>query len=204
LDCKGFTILDARQIPALVVNAEAGDYAPRTFTLLHEYAHLLLRQTGVSDENPSNSTERFCNQFAAYLAMPGGEFKAVALALRGADQEGWSDSVIGDLARTFKVSRPAVALHLEDMAIAPAGFYQAKMRAWHLLGRQPRRGGLSTHAGRVTNKLGVRHVRIVLEALDSGRINKLEAHELLNVRPEHFGALREEIRDRHMHYGGDI
>ena len=202
--CKGFTIFDARQIPVLVVNAETADYAPRTFTLLHEYAHLLLRQAGVSDDNPHNSTEKFCNQFAAYLVMPAEEFATVASALRGAHQGPWSDNLIGNLARKFKVSKTAVALHLEDMALAPSGFYQEKMRAWFLLGKKPRRGGLSSHAGRVTNKLGVRHVRVVLSALDSGRINKLEAYELLNVRPDHFEALREEIRDRQMHYGGDI
>ena len=202
-DCKGFTIFDERQIPVLVINSEAGDYAPRTFTLLHEYAHLLLRQAGVSDENPNNSTERFCNQFAAYIAMPAEHFRPVAIALRGANQEGWSDHVIGELAKTFKVSRTAIVLHLEDMALAPSGFYQTKMREWFLFGRRPRRGGLSTHAGRVTNRLGVRHVRVVLDALDSGRINKLDANELLNVRPDHFEALREEIRDRQMHYGGD-
>ena len=48
--CRGFSVYDERGIPAIVINGDESEGPARTFTLFHEYAHILIRQPGVSDQ----------------------------------------------------------------------------------------------------------------------------------------------------------
>jgi Zn-dependent peptidase ImmA (M78 family) len=197
-NCRGFSVFDDRQIPVIVVNTEEDDYPPRIFTLLHEYCHILLREPGISDENRTNATESFCNQFAAYFLMPRVEFIAEATAVRLADGT-FGDNQIGQLANRFKISKSAVALQLEDTGLA-SGLYE-KMRAlWASRGGR-KGGGVVPHTEKLVNRLGSHCVVTVLDALQRGRINQLDAHEMLNVKPQYFNSVLQEARERRAAYG---
>ena len=197
---RGFSILDDRMIPVAVVNQDEGDYGPKNFTLFHEYAHLLLRHTGISDENREIGIERFCNQFAAFFLMPRQEFIRVA---HGADVTGtWTDRELGNIATVFRVSLSAVAIHLEDTRVAEPGLYDEKQNEWRRRNIPPRGGGRATWPERWLNSLGVGTTQIALEALDRAEINQLEAFELLDVRPKFFDQLRNEMEQRIADYGG--
>jgi len=197
--CRGFTIYDERGIPAAVINGEDAEGPARTFTLFHEYGHLLLRQPGVSDQNRKNSTEKWCNDFAAYFLMPAERFKREAVALDPGSH--WSDATIRKLAELFNVSMSAVALHLEDVGLAKAGLYDEKMEEW----RKRKKGkpfAQMSYPERQVQRLGVRHVSVVLDAVEKRDINQLEAYELMDVDPRFFGDLRKEVEERQKTYGG--
>ncbi len=198
---RGFSIFDDRAVPVAVVNQEEGDYEPKNFTLLHEYAHLLLRRTGISDENPEIGIERFCNQFAAFFLMPRQTFVQVA---RDADPSGtWADRELGRVATAFNVSLSAVAIHLEDMGLAAPGLYEAKLAAWSRRNIPERGGGgRATWPERWLNRLGVHTTQVVLEALTRNKINQIEAFEILDVRPKFFDQLQDEMNQRIAEYGG--
>src|SRR5207253_681067 len=57
-ELSGFSLLHD-DLAAICVNDREPTEGAKIFTLLHEYCHLLLRQTGISDENSSNRVERF-------------------------------------------------------------------------------------------------------------------------------------------------
>jgi len=198
-NCRGFTILDDRHMPVIVINNDETEPGPRAFTLLHEYAHLLLRRPGITDERGESGEERFCNQFAAHFLMPRLEFSRTAAPLRSPDGS-WSDAAINRISATFKVSRTATAFHLEDVGLAEQGFGS---RIWQRSLRAARRPGGPAYSWerKQLNKLGGRHVSIVLEALDQGRINKIDANELLGVKPPSFAALRDEASAHRAAYG---
>ena len=67
--------LSFEHLPVVILNG-ADSAAGRSFTLMHEMAHLLIRQGGIcdlahSDENsPNVQIERFCNAVAAAVLMP--------------------------------------------------------------------------------------------------------------------------------------
>jgi Zn-dependent peptidase ImmA (M78 family)/DNA-binding XRE family transcriptional regulator len=197
--CRGFTIYDERGIPAAVINGDDAEGPARTFTLLHEYAHLLIREPGVSDQNRKNSTEAWCNEFAAFFLMPEDRFKAEASAIfPGKD---WSDTAIRKVADLFRVSMSAVALHLENTGLAQRGLYDAKLEEWRK--RKKRKGFLEmSYPERQVQRLGVRHVGVVLDAVERRGINPIEAHELMNVDPRFFVDLRKEVDERQKLYGG--
>jgi Zn-dependent peptidase ImmA (M78 family) len=123
--CRGFAVYDERAIPAIVINGDDSDGPARTFTLLHEYAYILIGKPGVSDQNRKNSVERWCNQFAAHLMMPADRFKADASAID--PSKTWSDTAIRKIADLYRVSMSAVALHLEDVGLAKPGSLRSKI-----------------------------------------------------------------------------
>ncbi len=197
-DVRGFAIYDERGIPVALINGDEGESSARIFSLIHEYAHILIRKPGISDQNRKNSVERWCNQFAAYFLMPAERFKTEALKIDPG--KGWSDTALRKIAEVFKVSMSAVALHLEDMGLAREGFYEARQKQWKP--RKPLKGGQPmSYAERQVNRLGVRHVSVVLDALDRRYINQLDAYEMTEVGPNHFEDLRGEMVGRQLEYG---
>jgi Zn-dependent peptidase ImmA (M78 family)/DNA-binding XRE family transcriptional regulator len=198
--CRGFTIFDERGIPAAVINGQDAEGPARTFTLFHEYAHLLIREPGVSDQNRSNKTEQWCNEFAAYFLMPETRFKHEALAI-SPGRDWMSDTVLRKIADLFKVSMSAVALHLENTGLAKAGLYDQKREEWKK--RKPGKPfAQMSYPERQVQRLGVRHVGVVLDAVDRSDINTLDAYELMNVDPRFFGELKKEVEERQKTYGG--
>jgi Zn-dependent peptidase ImmA (M78 family)/transcriptional regulator with XRE-family HTH domain len=198
--CRGLSILDERNVPIAVVNSEEGSYRARNFTLWHEYAHLLLRETGISDENRKNEVERFCNQFSAFFLMPRAAFAQAASAIAPKGGK-WTDYHVKRLGAQFRVTMTVASIHMEDTGIVPADFYKELRGLW-AMHRPKNKGGIATPAEKKLNKYGVRHVDLVLTALDRGRINQLDARELLDAKPKDFGAIRNEAKARQDAYGG--
>jgi Zn-dependent peptidase ImmA (M78 family) len=195
---RGFAIYDERGIPVALINGDDRESSARIFSLIHEYAHILIRKPGISDQNTKDSVERWCNQFAAYFLMPAERFKAEALKVD--PTKTWSETALNIISDIFKVSKSAVALHLEDIGLARNGFYEWKLKQWGPPKR--RKGGKPTpYAERQVNRLGVRHVSIVLDALDRRYINQLDAYEMTEVGPNHFDDLRGEMVGRQLEYG---
>ena len=197
--CRGFTIYDQREIPAAVINGQDAEGPARTFTLFHEYGHLLIRAPGVSDQNRKNTTEKWCNDFAAHFLMPMERFKHETQAIHPSKE--WPDGAIRKVAKLFNVSMSAVALHLETAGLAPQGLYDKKMEEW----RKRKKGkpfAQMTYPERQVQRLGVRHVGVVLDAVAKRDINTLDAHELMDVDPRFFDDLKKEVAERQKLYGG--
>ncbi len=103
--------------------SKAEEYDPaKTFTLIHEYCHLLLREPGISDQNRENPVEEYCNRFAGAFLIPRSALRAVLPRWPNEPVE-WERNDIREWAGQLKVSQQALALRLEDLGAAPAGFY---------------------------------------------------------------------------------
>ncbi|TIP23587.1 MAG: ImmA/IrrE family metallo-endopeptidase [Mesorhizobium sp.] len=136
-DASGFAIADD-VLPIIAVNRKDAP-TRRTFSLLHELAHLLLRVSGVSDletdaARPAEDQrlEVFCNQVAAAALMPRdlvlGDPRVRSRALRSVD---WTDGEISDLARAFGVSREALLRRLLTFDRTTSEFYMMKRGQYH-------------------------------------------------------------------------
>jgi Zn-dependent peptidase ImmA (M78 family)/transcriptional regulator with XRE-family HTH domain len=133
-EMRGFSVA-AERYPVVVVNP--GDAAfGRVFTMLHEFAHLMLRKSGICDTH-DEGIEAFCNEVAASILMPRNEFLAEV-----GDRSGpWDESDLRALTREFGASTEAVARRLTNLGRMTTTEY----RAWRSLlakrPRQPSRGG---------------------------------------------------------------
>jgi Zn-dependent peptidase ImmA (M78 family) len=109
-DGRGFTLYESANAPTIIVNKEETTDAAKSFTVLHEYAHLLLRRPGVSDQKFSDPTEAFCNRFAAAFLIPSEALRALLPIWPNSPVE-WNDASILRWSRKLKVSQRALATH---------------------------------------------------------------------------------------------
>ena len=115
-ELSGFSLLQG-ELAAICINDNEATEGAKIFTLFHEYCHLLLRQTGISDQNEENEVEKFCNRFAASFLIP----KQALLQLIGDVSRpcDFSDRDVKRFSNRFKVSNSAMALRLEKLKLAP-------------------------------------------------------------------------------------
>jgi Zn-dependent peptidase ImmA (M78 family) len=66
---RGYAVADA--IAPLVVVNEYDSRAAWSFTLVHELAHIFIGKSGVSGDPTNGRLERFCNEVAAAILLPG-------------------------------------------------------------------------------------------------------------------------------------
>jgi Zn-dependent peptidase ImmA (M78 family) len=69
---RGFALSDDIA-PFIVINDRDAE-AAWSFTLLHETAHLILGQTGISGTHSEKQIEKFCNNVASEFMLPASEF----------------------------------------------------------------------------------------------------------------------------------
>ena len=125
-EMRGFSIA-ARTLPVIVVNPK--DYPlARVFTLLHEVAHLAIRQAGVCDLAGEKSVEVFCNAVAAAALVPREAFLDQTIGMKG--DEHWTDETVRWLAKHFSVSNTVVLRRLVTVGKASTEFYRRKTAAY--------------------------------------------------------------------------
>ena len=193
-ELSGFSML-RDGLAAICVNDREPTEGRKIFTFFHEYCHLLLRQTGISDENNHNRVERFCNQFAASFLIP----KADLLLAIGniVTPYEFSDSDVTRLSNRFRVSNSAVALRLQETGLAPAGFYARRTGPWDIpTEAKPRPQDSSPSAVTLRIKrIGKLHTRTVLRATKRHVINSFDASDLigLQLQPQTLAKLQERV-----------
>lgn len=129
-EASGFA-LAYETMPVIVVNRKDTPQR-RLFSMLHEFAHVALRESGVSDlkldaiqvQNPD--IEVRCNAIASAALMPRDVLLAELDAAMGR-QQSLTDEVIVRVARRFGVSRPALLLRLISQRRSTWDFYFQKL-----------------------------------------------------------------------------
>ncbi len=132
---RGFAIADP-VAPFVVINAKDARPA-RTFTLIHELAHIFLGQTGVSGsvstEQPKTDLariERFCNDVAGEFLLPEGHFRKSSVAFASDDTEA-ARACIDLVASRWSVSEPMVAYRFQRTGELSDEAYQTLRQEYH-------------------------------------------------------------------------
>lgn len=188
-ELSGFSIL-RDDLAAICINDREPTEGAKVFTLFHEYCHLLLRQTGISDENNSNRVEKFCNEFAASFLIPRGPLIEAIGDIETPYE--FSDVDVKRLATRFRVSNRAIALRLEKLGLAPPGFYGRRTAPWDFPS-EPRPVTSERQPSYVTlriKRVGRLHAATILQAVERRVINSFDASELLGLQPTSFGKIK--------------
>lgn len=186
-------------VPVVMVN---GADAPRgrLFTLLHEYAHLLLHTGGLCDlitdtaaTTPDRALEARCNAIAASILMPA----AVVLArpeviARRATPGSWTYESLSAAAVPFGVSAEAFLRRLLTLGRVTPAFYQARRAEFQQRyddeeSRSKPKGG--DWYRNTVRDLGKGYVRLVADAHSRRVIDSLTAADYLNAKVGQIGGL---------------
>jgi Zn-dependent peptidase ImmA (M78 family) len=193
-EVRGASRWESPRVPAILVNRMDMEAATgRTFTLLHEWAHLLIKHPGLvcdfRGQAKGANIERFANQFAAEILVPKKEFE-VYLKNRNLYEKRprWGDPLLDEIRRDFKVSRDVIAISLEEMELAHKGFYRDKRASWDL--RKPFfRGFTGARRGRTKSVIRLSEIgrpvaNLMSVAYERGAISKLDLAEILDMKVE--------------------
>lgn len=132
-DVQGFSAWD-EHAPLVVINTRRVTPAARSYTLMHELGHLLLRQDAACIEaGPSGESavgvERWCERFAAAALMP--EAVVRTWAVREKLSTASADLVdVKTMMTRFRVSARAAALRLIALGYAQRDLYAEVMRVF--------------------------------------------------------------------------
>lgn len=183
---RGFALSD-KIAPFIVINDQDAPSA-RSFTLLHEFAHILIGATGLSGSRAEQAIERYCNDIASLLLLPPGDLR----------KEDWHAENIEVLTR--KISGFARSINVSGSLVAyrllTAGMIQAD--TWNLLSQRFRelwvaqkaadkevRDGSSGPSYYVVrrHKLGGAIVDLVQRTMREGALTATKAGRVLGVKP---------------------
>ncbi|MEC5292142.1 helix-turn-helix transcriptional regulator [Aurantimonas sp. C2-6-R+9] len=182
---RGFAITDDLA-PFLVINDQDAK-AAWSFTLLHELAHLLLGEPGISGGAPTAGIEQLCNDAAAATLITPDELADLSL------EGGAGDIVaIGELADRCRVSRGMVAYQLFRAKRLPLRRWEelrdrfreewlAKKAATRAANRESP-GGPNWYVLR-RHRLGAALLDIAREGIADGSLTPTRAARMLGVKP---------------------
>jgi Zn-dependent peptidase ImmA (M78 family)/DNA-binding XRE family transcriptional regulator len=197
---SGLCIVDF-PLPLIVYSAEAPGRS--AFTLMHEFAHIVLRESAISgpEKAPAGTShekrvERWCDRFAAAFLIPR---RALAELRRVPERPALAidDVTLSALARVFRVSSHAMLIRLVHLRYVDPDFYWKQKRPQFVREEDEwdAGGGRSmVWASRVWNSLGGMYTRLVLEAWGTGRIPFHQAADYMGLKnPSHMNAIRQEF-----------
>ena len=204
-EMRGFSIAE-ETLPIIAVN-RSGRESPRarSFSLMHELTHLMLRVSSVcdfDDETPRSKrdlqTEAFCNRVAAAILVPAAHFVLQPeIAAHPAKPREWPEEIIGILAGRYSVSREVIVRKLLIEGRASAGFYRRKRdeyrnqyREW----RKAQKGGFEDHGEKRVRLLGPSFTRLVLENYYNGKMTLSEALGHLGTKVKHLPTIEQTLK----------
>jgi Zn-dependent peptidase ImmA (M78 family)/transcriptional regulator with XRE-family HTH domain len=178
--------------PFVVINDNDAQ-AARSFTLLHELAHLWVGASGVSGPlraAAGNVVEGFCNAVASEFLLPPGAIETLA-ATSGPDF-GSAMALTGQIAQTWNVSQGAVAYRLlvsgwisDELAGELFRAFAARWRAQKVRDREaraPEDSGPNFYVVR-RSRLGAGLLDTVRRALRDNVLTHTKAARILGVPP---------------------
>lgn len=200
-DARGIYLTE--QLPATIIVNSSDSYEPKIFTLLHEYAHVLLHTNGYCMSSPelptrtsreSGMVEEWCNAFAGSFLMPKQEFLERASMLEEESDD--AERVIKKLSAYFVVSRQAVAVRL--MRVNPKSRFSKQYAEYcnkykDQNVQESRGGGYSKRYDLCLNQRGRKFVSLIFDSYDRSLITKLDVIDYLELHPKNFAKLQEEL-----------
>jgi Zn-dependent peptidase ImmA (M78 family) len=210
-EMRGFS-LSERRLPVIVLNAK-DDPRTRAFTLMHEFAHVMLDTGGVCDpervaqraRDEDERVEIFCNHVAGAILVPS---EPLLADTRVADRPGrrdWPEATIAALAESFAVSVEVILRRLLVLGRTTETFYDRKrqeyLAQYARLAAQARARGQEGYAPVfriVLRDNGRPYTRLILDAFERERITAADVSDYLGVRLKHLdliaGALERSSR----------
>lgn len=199
-EARGVALLRS-PMPVVGINSKEIPEA-KTYTLLHELAHLLL--ANANEEAPAlnerrtekqwHDVERFAEQVASMTLVPSDALRDM-LAHLGLMQGPWTIDNIRKPARRFRITPLAMATRLADAGYMSWAQYHGWRKAWdaYVATLPERKGGPVPQALKAVSRNGRPYTTLVLGALAANRITSVDASRYLDLKFHHFDDLRTQL-----------
>ncbi|PRB76646.1 hypothetical protein CQ012_06440 [Arthrobacter sp. MYb214] len=184
---RGFT-LHHDYVPLIFVNSAAKHPAARSFTLLHELAHLLRGVDKACDKHDlqsRTSEESWCNRFAAAFLMPKEELTTyMEKYLKKVFIHDDDIESVRRIAGYFYCSYFSVAIRLKELGLASAGLVDAVSGSFVEPAQDGFARGGQTRAQKRIAAYGTGIARLFGEALENANLSEIEVRKSLNLKSQ--------------------
>jgi Zn-dependent peptidase ImmA (M78 family)/DNA-binding XRE family transcriptional regulator len=202
-EMRGFSIGDT-PLPVIVVNIKDSPYG-RIFTMLHEFIHILLNESGICDLeedefyiSENRKIEIFCNRIAGAILIPLDNLLNDNTVVLNRQNIEWKEEDIYKLAKKYGTSRETVLRRLLVAGRTSKEFYQRKreeyrkdFEIYHGLLKQ-RKGFAPTHI-KVVSREGLPFIRLVLSSFYQKKITASDLSDYLEVRLKHIPKIEKAV-----------
>lgn len=203
-ESRGFSV-SQQVLPVIALNIKDPP-AARTFTLLHEMVHLVLRSGGLCDLDDHTTrapeelrTEVFANVVAGATLMPHEALLAEPTVRSQRAPEAWDDQQIKSLAEKYGASREALLRRLLILGRTTERFYRKKREQFqreYEEWRGQREAGFAPPHRMAISSAGPVFVQIVLTNYHQENITASDVADLLEVRLKHLDKIEAEVLGR--------
>ena len=174
-------------VPLIIINPYDDSDRAKIFTLVHELVHILLGDSGISNDITESSEERevFCNKVAGEFLVPSSNLLKLTQG-RNADL-----AFIENLAEIFRVSKFVISRRLFDVhLLSKDSFNSINKRLkedWTDYQRKNKKNNTKS-GGPNSNvlarfRIGVPVLNLIINASDDGIISYSQASAALGIKP---------------------
>jgi Zn-dependent peptidase ImmA (M78 family) len=206
-EMRGFSIAEDT-LPVIAVNKKDRVHG-RIFSLLHEFIHLLLHESGLCDFDedalrpPAESRiEIFCNHAAGAALVPRDELlrEPIVVGRGEGNHHLWSDEELTALGRIYGVSREVVLRRLLILGRASQAYYGARHVAFMSQYKReeeekpPPEKFMRNMPQEAVSNYGEAFTNLVVDTYHQDRIPLSDAAQYLGVRAKHLPRVERLLR----------
>jgi Zn-dependent peptidase ImmA (M78 family) len=189
-DLRGFTLMDSKPFAIVLNNSDA--IQARIFTLLHEYAHLLLNepalcipQEDITVKNHKAYIEKWCNSFAAAFLLPKSEIITDFNDLGFANYK--------KIAKRYNASLSSTLTRLYNLNLISHDEYYGEISILQnstILKDSDESQGYGLNSAKIAKRdKGLTFISLVLENAENDFITNSDVLDYLNIKIKHIEEL---------------
>ena len=185
-DARGFTLADDE--PFVIVINSKEKIEPRLFTLIHEFGHVLLRESGIdlpeeslvpSEKIKISKIERWCNEFASEFLFPYSIAKRVFEENKSILLE---REMLRKLSRMYKISKTMLLCNMVKLRYLAKEKYDEIVKKVQFVEKE----GFVPPDKRCLVEKGEKFVSLVETNFEKGNITFDQALEYLGIKSRHY------------------
>ncbi len=195
-DARGFVLSD--EFPAVIVVSTKDSIEARLFSLMHEFAHILLGESVIDFPDISisyrNKIEKWCSEFASSFLLP----KEDAKILFEKNRDKLTDKkTLNSLSRKYKVSKAMLLFNMMKLNYITQTDYENiinryKPKPEEVKKKEEKTGGGGIPADkRCISEIGTKFISLVANNYDRGYITYTDALNYLSIKSKNFDKVLE-------------
>ncbi len=204
-EMRGLSVPE-RPFPVIMVNVKDSARG-RIFSLLHEFTHILLRDSSLCDlsyyrepRSPDlREVERFCDSVAAAALIPKDDLLAQTVVARKSKRSEWSWDELRWLSSRYVVSDQALLRRLLTLNKIDDSFYWQTLKGLQKRYKKRKKPDSSSSGGphpseKVLSNAGQFFTELVLDSYRDERITAADLSDYLEVKLNHIPRIEDLIR----------
>lgn len=183
-DARGFVFVD--ETPNVIVVNKKDSIEARIFSLMHEFAHILLQESVIDlpdmTLSAKNDIERWCNNFSASFLLP----KSLANTLfKERKRELTKKETLNYLSRKYKVSKAMLLVSMKKLNFITQEDYDNIVNRFKAEAKIIEKGGMPSDK-RTISEVGNKFVSLVANNFDKEFITYTDALDYLSITSKNF------------------